>query len=98
MTGLAFRFDQYLNNGDVGQLEYRVDRGTTVSTRLWQKDNTTYIFNSPGEPTDDSPHLKTILAGNRVAVRATSYDGDTDQAQYDIANLLSVVSQYGCSF
>lgn len=98
MDGVMFVFDQYLNNGDLGEFEYRVDHGDVVSGQFWQKDDAVYVFNNPGELGDNTADLHAIFAGDNIAVRATAYDGDTDQAQYDIANLRSVLAQYACGF
>lgn len=93
-TGIYFFFDTYLNNGDYGKFEFRVDGGELVVIQAFQSDELVFLQNRPG--VSGLSAITAILEGSTVAVRATAYDFDTDQAQYAPGNLVNVMGKEGC--
>jgi hypothetical protein len=98
MEAMMFEFDVYLNNGEYGDFQYRLDGGEVKASERWQSDNSVLLFVSPGGPTDASEVVRDILSGTDLLVRAIGYDGGSDDARYDLTNLKSVMSQIGCSY
>ncbi|MCA1789507.1 MAG: hypothetical protein LC667_06520 [Thioalkalivibrio sp.] len=96
LTGMVITFREYLDNGGFGTFEYRADGGAVHSSSVWQDGSRVVLFYgslAESRPNDPST-IRTILASQEVAVRATGYDGDTAQAVYYPASLRSVLTNH----
>ncbi len=98
MDGISFQFDIYLNSGELGAFQYRLDGGEVQASEEWQSDSQVTLFVSPGELSDNSEDIKDILGGTEILVRATAFDGDIDDARFNLTGLKSAMSQVGCSY
>lgn len=89
-NALLLDFDVYLNSGEYGKLEYRVDDGEVKEIQAFQNDKMVMIA--------DHALANTIaFSGTNLAVRATAYNGDKDTAEFNLTNLKPVMNQVGCS-
>jgi hypothetical protein len=97
MDAMIFGFDIYLNSGELGTFERRLDGGEVKTTEEWQSDSSVTLFATAEGLATDREDIKDILSGTELLVRATGFDGDTDNAEFNLTSLKSVMSQIGCS-